>query len=113
MHTLGTLAGSAAGTFLRTDVSKYGTNTKKTSGRYLYRTAYLQHYGGVGDALFVDQLGIFKSRVQFSDGGDSGAVVVNTANEVVGLLFAHAKDINMSFANPIQPILTRFGVGFV
>jgi hypothetical protein len=113
VQSLGSLAGSAVGTYLRTDVSKYGTNTKSTSGRYLYRSTYLQHYAGVGDALFVDQLGIFKRPKQFSDGGDSGAVVLNTANEVVGLLFAHAKDINMSFANPIQPILTRFGVGFV
>jgi hypothetical protein len=113
VKVLGSLAGTASGTGYRTSVRKYGWKTSRTDGTFLYRTSFIQHYPGVGDALFVDQLGIVGTQGAFSDGGDSGAVVVNTSQEVCGLLFADAPDISMSFASPIQPVLTRFGIGFV
>jgi hypothetical protein len=113
LKVLGALAGTAGGLGYRTSVRKYGWKTSRTDGTFLYRTSFVQHYAGVGDALFVDQLGIVGTHGNFSDGGDSGAIVVNTSQEVVGLLFADAPDISMSFASPIQPVLTRFGIGFV
>jgi hypothetical protein len=113
VKTLGALAGSASGIGYRQAVAKVGWKTKRTDGTFLYLTSFVQNYAGVGDALFVDQLGIVATQGKFSSDGDSGAVVVNASNEVVGLLFADAPDISMSFASPIQPILTRFGIGFV
>lgn len=43
----------------------------------------------------------------FSDGGDSGAIILRPNGEVVGLLFAGNGE--QTFACPIHPVLDRFG----
>ena len=59
-------------------------------------------------ARFVDQIGI--SDGNFSDGGDSGSLIVTDDNSKnpVGLLFAGGGD--RTFANRIQPVLNRFDI---
>ncbi len=59
-------------------------------------------------ARFTDQIGI--SDGDFSAGGDSGSLIVTDDNNKnpVGLLFAGGGD--RTFANPIGPVLNRFGV---
>ncbi len=59
-------------------------------------------------ARFVDQIGI--SDGTFSDGGDSGSLIVTDDGNKnpVGLLFAGGGD--RTFANPIGPVLAEFGV---
>ena len=61
--------------------------------------------------LFTNQLGI--SGDHLSDAGDSGALVVDTANaEPVGLLFAGGTDtagVGQSIANPAQEVLNELG----
>ena len=47
----------------------------------------------------------------FSEGGDSGAPVVNARNELVGMLYAGSE--NVSIVIPIKPILDAFGVELV
>jgi hypothetical protein len=58
-------------------------------------------------ARFVDQIAI--SPGTFSAGGDSGSLIVTQeGNYPVGLLFAGSS--TRTFANPIDLVLTRFGV---
>ena len=58
-------------------------------------------------ARFVNQFSV--SPGGFSAGGDSGSLIVtNSGNNPVGLLFAGSS--TNTFANPIGPVLTRFGV---
>ncbi len=58
-------------------------------------------------ALFTGQIGI--STPGFSDGGDSGSLIVTeNGNNPVGLLFAGSA--NLTLANPIDAVLDAFGV---
>jgi hypothetical protein len=48
----------------------------------------------------------------FSDGGDSGSLVVDAVTRrAVALLFAGGS--GSTFASPIEPVLARFGVEIV
>jgi hypothetical protein len=107
---MGPVNGTAHGLPFRTLVRKVGWRTRQTEGKFVYRVNYLQHYPSVGDALFTDQLGIVGLSQHFSLPGDSGALVVNEANEAVGLLMATSTDSNFSIANPIWHVFDHFGV---
>lgn len=65
-------------------------------------------FGCAQSARFVDQISI--SDGSFSDGGDSGSLIVtaNGSKNPVGLLFAGST--SRTLANRIQPVLDRFGV---
>lgn len=96
-------------------VQKFGRTTGLTSGRVtgIHATIDVQYRTGV--ARFEDQLVITGSGTGngFSAGGDSGSLVVTKGTLLgdrrpVGLLFAGS---NVStLANPIDPVLERFGV---
>jgi PKD repeat protein len=60
-------------------------------------------------ATFVDQFTITPGA--FSAGGDSGSLIVtnSTGKNPLGLLFAGSD--TRTIANPIEPVLSRFGVG--
>ncbi|MDH3297601.1 MAG: PKD domain-containing protein, partial [Gemmatimonadota bacterium] len=61
----------------------------------------------VSIARFVGQIGI--SPGSFSDGGDSGSLIVRSSDKSpVGLLYAGST--SRTLANPISPVLSRFGV---
>lgn len=107
---IGTIQGTAPSIPYRMPVSKVGSNTKYTEGHFLYRTDFIQSYPGFGDALFERQVGIVGTHGDFSKDGDSGALVVNSKKEAVGLVFADAAEINMSFANPVYQVFDYFGV---
>ena len=96
-------------------VQKYGRTTGHTTGtveeinvtvsicfatRGLFQCAQ--------SATFVDQISIGPGS--FSDGGDSGSLIVTGDNSrnPVGLLFAGST--TRTLANPIGPVLDRFGV---
>lgn len=91
-------------------VMKYGRTTSQTKGRIwvIHATVNVQYDSGV--ALFVNQI-IIKPG-SFSAGGDSGSLIVvqkgKDARRPVGLLFAGSSSVTV--ANPIGPVLTRFGV---
>ncbi|HKJ67354.1 MAG TPA: hypothetical protein VKA68_05320, partial [bacterium] len=57
-------------------------------------------------ARFMNQISITPG--DFSDGGDSGSLIVDTNNNPVGLLFAGSS--TRTLANPIDAVLTRFNV---
>jgi hypothetical protein len=62
--------------------------------------------------MFVNQLMIqgIAGSADFSLPGDSGSVIFTGIDEPVGLLFAGGAAT--TFANPIRPVLDRFGIGF-
>lgn len=94
-------------------VYKAGRTTGPTRGRV---TAFdldnvVVNYD-VGNLRFDNQIEIEGiGRRPFSDGGDSGALIVNADMQAVGLLFAGserggANNLGLTFANPIHRVLT-------
>jgi hypothetical protein len=71
-------------------------------------------YGhGIGKIQLTNQIGIKPDstrNAKFGDDGDSGAVVVNDANEAVGLYFAGDPQDPYGLANPIAAVLTALNV---
>jgi hypothetical protein len=93
---------------LRMKVQKYGRTTGSTRGRIAGVNATVNVTYDSGTARFVNQILITPGT--FSGGGDSGSLVVtdNSSCNPVGLLFAGSP--YMTVANPIGPVLSRFGV---
>lgn len=88
-------------------VFKVGQSTLRTEGIVVdpnYPTFSIQ-YSGAG-YIFTGQIAIqnIDQTQQFSDVGDSGALVVNLDNKVVGLVFAAGKDVAAGGAP--QPFIT-------
>jgi len=88
-------------------VQKYGRTTGLTSGMVFgTNTAVNVQYSSGNTAYYENQIMIYGN---FSAGGDSGSLVVtDPGKEPVGLLFAGGGAY--TFANPIGPVLSRFGV---
>lgn len=94
-------------------VQKYGRTSRLTTGRVSYLNGTVLVDYSAGTAQFVQQIIITgDNNSPFSKAGDSGSlVVVSTganARKLVGLIFAGSG--NVSAANPIGPILSRFAV---
>ncbi len=95
---------------LAQQVQKYGRTTSLTKGEVtgINATVVVGYDSGV--ARFVDQI-IISSSSAFIKGGDSGSLLVTDPDRSpVGLLFAGNSTGKTAIANPIGPILTRFGV---
>jgi hypothetical protein len=95
-------------------VKKYGRTTRQTTGRISAINATVEVNYGTGDALFVRQFIV--EQLNFSLGGDSGSLIVvdgrgknkKDDRKPVGILFAGTDYITV--ANPIDDVLTEFGV---
>ena len=88
-------------------VKKHGRTTGLTHGEVVAVNAIVTVGYSTGSARFVKQIII--SPGSFSDGGDSGSLIVTeSGNNPVGLLFA-GSDL-YTIANPINLVLSRFGV---
>ena len=91
------------------DVMKYGRTTGFTSGTVDSVDAIVNVGYDSGTARFIGQIIIRPGK--FSAGGDSGSLIVvdggAEGRRPVGLLFAGSKTVTI--ANPIAPILQRFG----
>ncbi|TVP59896.1 MAG: hypothetical protein EA351_01120 [Gemmatimonadales bacterium] len=96
------------------EVQKYGRTTGHTTGTVAEINATVSicfqtrgPFMCAQSATFVNQFTITPGN--FSSGGDSGSLIVDTAgNNPVGLLFAGSS--THTIANPIGPVLSRFGV---
>jgi hypothetical protein len=93
--------------------TKSGFATGVTFGQCAYIATFNVPYKAGGNARFVDQFGIDGGGAIFADQGDSGAVVVDASDAVVGLLFAVATKSFLGFANPIAEVETALGVTVV
>ncbi|WP_313821794.1 hypothetical protein [Citricoccus sp.] len=97
------------------EVQKRGRTTEHTFGTVASTEATISlDYGdGLGSRTFRHQVRISTDTARserFSDGGDSGSVVMDGNNNVVGLLFAGATDGSATFANPVATALDELGV---
>lgn len=110
---VGDVAGSATAT-VGMAVQKRGRTTEHTFGTVVSTDFTVQvPYRGIGDRTFRRQLRIdpdTSQNARFSNGGDSGSVILDSSRNVVGLLFAGAVDGSMTFANPVQAALDELGV---
>ncbi len=109
----GAPSSSIVDAFIGQKVQKYGRTTGWTQGEVaeLNVTVTVCYEGFIfctSSATFVDQIGITPGA--FSDGGDSGSLIVTDDNNKnpVGLLFAGSSD--RTLANPIGYVLNRFNV---
>ena len=90
-------------------VRKRGRTTLHTVGVILDLSADVRVRYGTQMADFEEVLSISGVSGPFSDGGDSGSLVVDAVTRrPVGLLFAGGN--GTTFASPIQPVLDRFGI---
>ncbi len=104
---IGTPAGVAEGK-LGMEVKKSGRTTGLTNGVIEQVHATVRVGFGAGrTALFTDQL----IAGAMSEGGDSGSVVLNSENEVVGLLFAGS--VNTTVCNRIQNVFDKMEITLV
>lgn len=88
-------------------VRKHGRTTGHTVGVVLDIAADIQVRFGTRTVRFDDQFAVVGAGTIFSDGGDSGSLVVDAVSRApVGLLFAGGGDT--TFCNPIQPVLEAF-----
>jgi hypothetical protein len=117
LNHLGTLAGVGGSPVDGDVVSKTGRTTDLTHGRV---TAFEMDNVIVGYDLgnlrFDNQIEIEGAAdASFSQGGDSGSVIVNTKLEAVGLLFAGADQggtngKGLTYANPIARVFDALAV---
>jgi hypothetical protein len=118
---LGKLAGVSAEPVTEgTRVAKLGRTTGLTRGRV---TAF-----ELDDVVVAYDMGniSFDNTIEiegagedaFSDGGDSGSLIVNARRQAVGLLFAGSETggrnkAGLTYANPIQDVLAALKVGLL
>lgn len=110
---IGVVGGIDPSPKLNMTVKKFGKTTGLTVADYVFANMSLILSYPSGQALFTGQHGIVDSGGSaFAQPGDSGSLVVNGSNEAFGLLFAIASTGDVAVVNPIDPILTRFGLHF-
>ena len=110
--------GAINGTAAATDgmaVRKRGRTTGLTYGVVdtVDLSVNIDYCDGLGPMTLTDQIGIevdAAQSAQFGDGGDSGSVVVDSSNNVVGLYFAGNSDGTYGAANPIAAVLSALNV---
>ncbi len=93
-------------------VQKYGRTTGPTAGTVAVINATVNVGYGAGTARFVGQIVVEGNKGGFLKGGDSGSLLVTNdewANPV-GLLFAGGRGGKIAIANPIDDVLSAFGV---
>lgn len=114
---LNTILGDEAATAGMT-VFKVGAGTLRTEGRVVDPNFPTFTIPGAIPRTFTGQIAIqqVNTAVQFSDVGDSGAVVINAANKIVGMVFAGGKDVPgapagfLTVANHISDVLTALNI---
>jgi len=99
-------------------VFKVGAGTLRTEGRVVDTSFASFTIPGTTPRTFIGQIAIqqVNTALQFSDAGDSGAVVVNAANKIVGMVFAGGKDAPgapagfLTIANHISDVLSALNI---
>ena len=101
-------------------VHKSGRTTEHTQGfvQTLFATVQVK-YDLFQKATFVDQVIISQSPSEeaFSNGGDSGSLIYDSDNRVVGLLFAGSEGSEeepaTTIANPINLVMNQLDISFL
>jgi hypothetical protein len=89
-------------------VQKHGRTTGRTQGLIVgtHETIWVDYDGKV--ARFDRQVSIAGGRMPFSEGGDSGSLIVDLERRALGLLFAGSD--TETYANPIRSVLRALKV---
>ncbi|TWP47723.1 hypothetical protein FKR81_30720 [Lentzea tibetensis] len=108
---IGAVTGSAPAP-VGTPVRKRGRTTALTHGVVVSGDATIAvDFGdGIGVRKLRDQLRIESCAGRFGDHGDSGSVLVDVENRVVGLYCAGTASGSTGFANPIDRVLDQLDV---
>ncbi len=108
----GTPKSTTAAAAIKAKVQKYGRTTEQTKGQVWAINASVNvcYNSDCTDvAYFVNQIVVRdQGRNGFSQGGDSGSLVLRSARNSVGLLFAGGGQF--TFVNPIDAVLGALGV---
>jgi len=112
IEQIGAVKGQAAAV-LNSAVRKRGRTTGLTFGKVnsIDASVTINYGDGLGNHTLKNQIRIepdTAQSAQFSDHGDSGSVVVDSANKVIGLLFGGSSAA--TYANPIQFVLDELNV---
>lgn len=94
-------------------VFKRGRTTRLTEGRFSVATATITPTGGAG--TFINQIRVTSATAgtPFALGGDSGSVLVDSQNRVIGLLFASRLPAGTpSWGNLIENVRTTMKIDF-
>ncbi|PFZ89263.1 hypothetical protein [Bacillus wiedmannii] len=96
-------------------VCKQGRTTKLTYGTVtgLGRTVSIDYGPGIGVVTLKNQITIEPDTTKnprFSAAGDSGSVIVDEQNRVIGLLFGGTVDGSTAFANSFNDIEKALGI---
>ncbi|MGQ3480138.1 hypothetical protein [Paenibacillus sp. TY11] len=99
-------------------VRKHGRTTNLTYGEIdgLNATVSISYGEGIGVVTLRNQISIAPDRTRndaFSKPGDSGSVIVDSDNKIVGLLFAGANDHSHTFANHFSEVEKALGISLV
>jgi hypothetical protein len=110
---IGDVKGTAAAV-LNAAVRKRGRTTLLTNGFVdsINATVNIDYGDGLGVHTLTNQIGIRPDTAtspKFSDHGDSGSVVVDANNKVVGLLFA-GNTSGYTYINPISYVLSELNI---
>jgi hypothetical protein len=92
-------------------VQKYGRTTGLTTGKVCAINCTVLIPYPAAATRFVDQIVVepLRKNKSFVEGGDSGSLVVTSdGDHPIGLVYA--KNGDLSYVSPIDPILQRFGV---
>jgi len=103
---LGRLSGiRTAPLVLGTPVAKLGRTTALTRGHVsmVEFDGVKVEYPGLGILEFSGQVEVTGSHGRFSNGGDSGSLIVDNELKAVALLFAG--NANATYCNPLVPVL--------
>lgn len=107
IHRIGVVEVEASEAALYQSVRKHGRTTGHTVGVIMDVAADIDVRFGSGTIRFVDQIAVVGAGREFSDGGDSGSLVLDAVTtRPTGLLFAGGQ--GTTFANPIDVVLDRF-----
>lgn len=95
-------------------VYKIGARTGLTYGTVISDNGFINIYNpALGQLNFVNTLVIESvDNNPFSLPGDSGSFIFNKFDKVIGLLFGGNSLGNITFANPIRPVIDRLGLRF-
>lgn len=99
------------------EVYKVGRTTSRTKGRVISLLAPLGNAADPAEpknVMIIEALELGSScegALRFSDSGDSGAALVNSQRELIGVVFAHDPvNPNRSYACHIAPVLDKLKV---
>jgi hypothetical protein len=96
-------------------VRKRGRTTGLTYGIVdtIDLTLQIDYGGDVGVRVFTNQIGVkphLERSTKFAGIGDSGAILIDTESNVVGLCFGGDEETGYGIANPIHPVLDALKV---